>query len=469
MPNSRSAGLAEPSSSTEASWPPAMNAATACSTSACCAASAWARMRRSSALSTPSWRWYAARACLALLKLCCATSRSASASLFSRSAKSIARRQRRLRGRVEGALGAEGAAHVGLGPARGQAPRQRRRRGRRGRRTRPGNGGRRRRARRGSGGRGGGGRHRVGGGGLGGRGGVAGRGVVGRGPAGVRTRRQAEADHDRRQRGGHQQHQSGPTASGSTNHDPVPYAPDPMGAPTPELPPTMPARAAGLARVELDGEAVVFDAAHRRTHRLNPDRRAGARLVRRPHLHRRRQPRPAGPLRRRSRADHRGSGRGPGRLRPTPTRGLRLEPRRTGGAGRARSRRRRRSRRPRRRAGPRPPVRDRAAAPRSMSRPSSRPTTETLAAEVATRLGSLSSGSVTVGPGRHHLRADRRRPGHRRARGRPHDRQRPRHRRRPLARPVAPQPAGGRLLRRSAAAARVGGAPSRRSDRDLPG
>ncbi len=43
-----------------------------------------------------------------------------------------------------------------------------------------------------------------------------------------------------------------------------------MGAPTPELPPTMPARAAGLARVELDGEAVVFDASHHRTHRLNP-------------------------------------------------------------------------------------------------------------------------------------------------------------------------------------------------------
>jgi hypothetical protein len=43
-----------------------------------------------------------------------------------------------------------------------------------------------------------------------------------------------------------------------------------MGAPTPELPPTMPARVAGLARVTVEDEEVVFDAQHRRTHRLNP-------------------------------------------------------------------------------------------------------------------------------------------------------------------------------------------------------
>jgi PqqD family protein of HPr-rel-A system len=43
-----------------------------------------------------------------------------------------------------------------------------------------------------------------------------------------------------------------------------------MGAPTPELPRTMPARASGLARVAVDDEEVVFDAAHGRTHRLNP-------------------------------------------------------------------------------------------------------------------------------------------------------------------------------------------------------
>ena len=43
-----------------------------------------------------------------------------------------------------------------------------------------------------------------------------------------------------------------------------------MGVPTPELPPTMPARAAGLARVAVDDEEVVFDPVHRRAHRLNP-------------------------------------------------------------------------------------------------------------------------------------------------------------------------------------------------------
>ena len=86
---------------------------------------------------------------------------------------------------------------------------------------------------------------------------------------GPRPRRQAEADDDCRQRTERQQHQSRPTASGSTNHDPVPYAPDPMGAPPPELPPTMPVRGPGLARVAVDDEHVVFDAVHGRTHRLN--------------------------------------------------------------------------------------------------------------------------------------------------------------------------------------------------------
>jgi len=61
-----------------------------------------------------------------------------------------------------------------------------------------------------------------------------------------------------------------PMNSGSTNHDPLPYAPSPMGVPIPEPAATMPAAVPGLVSVAVAGEVVVFDARSGAAHRLNP-------------------------------------------------------------------------------------------------------------------------------------------------------------------------------------------------------